>query len=212
MKLTPIDIQQQQFKKSWRGFLRREVQSFLDLVAQQLGELSRENNELRVELRRTQREIEEHKGRETTLKEAMLTAQRAIEEIREQAQKEAELVVSEAELRADKIIQHAYGKVNKVLEEMSELKRMRARAIEELRGIVQTHTRLVEEAEGAVKRQRVELLEEMRGVLKTHARLLEVHDEDREQEQPEATVTVLDRLRAPAPPSSEDLARVDVRP
>jgi cell division initiation protein len=211
MKLTPIDIQQQQFRKTMRGFDSREVQSFLDLVAQQLGELSRENNELRVDLRRTQREIDDYKSRETTLKEAMLTAQRAIEEIREQAQKEAQLVISEAELRADKIVQHTYGKVNKVLEEMSELKRLRARAIEELRGIVHTHTRMLEDAENVVRRQRGELIEDLRTVLKTHERLLEVHDEEKRGEVPEATVTVLERLRAPAPPSSEDLSLVDAR-
>ncbi len=180
MKLSPIDVQQQQFRRALRGFDSREVQAFLDLLAQQLGEHSRENTELRAELRRVQREVEEHRDRETTLKEAMLTAQRAIEEIREQAQKEAQLVVSEAELQAERLVHNAHRRVTKVLEEIGDLKRQRVRAIEELRGI-----------------------------LSTHQRLLEAHDEAIAKETEEGTVTVLERLRAPKPPSSDDLALVD---
>ncbi len=180
MKLTPIDIQQQQFRRELRGFDRREVQSFLDLVSQQVGELVRENTELKVAMRRAEHEIEAHRDRETTLREAMLTAQRAIEEIREQARKEAELVVSEAEVRAEKIVHNAHGRVTKILEEVAELKRQRARAIEELRGILQTHVRL-----------------------------LDLHDQSIEREAPQASVTVLERVRAPAPPRADDVARAD---
>jgi len=100
MRLTPIDIQQQQFHRIWRGVDSRQVQSFLDLVAQQLGELVRENGELRVELRRMTQELDEHRNREETLRQAMLTAQRAIDEIRENAKKEAQVVIADAELRA----------------------------------------------------------------------------------------------------------------
>src|SRR6185503_1670263 len=110
----------------------------LDLVAQELSEVVRENSELKADLRRSQRDLEEHRDRETTLKEAMLTAQRAIEEIREQAQKEAQLVVSEAELRAERIVHAAHSKATKILEDVNDLKRQRARAIAELRGIVRT--------------------------------------------------------------------------
>ena len=100
MKLTPIDIQQHQFRKTLRGFDPREVANFLELIGQQLGELSRENSELKAEQRRTKRELDEHRDQEHTLKEAMLTAQGAIAEIREQAQKEAQLTLTDAELRA----------------------------------------------------------------------------------------------------------------
>lgn len=180
MKLTPIDIQQQQFRTAFRGFERRDVQSFLDLVAQQMGELSRERGELQSEVRRTARELEEHREREASLREAMLTAQRAIDEIREQAQKEAQLVVAEAEIRAEKLLHNAHSRVMKILDEISDL-----------------------------RTQRVRLIEALRAVLKTHDRLLDVHEAESESESsdPVASITVLDRVRAPSPPSSEELAR-----
>jgi cell division initiation protein len=172
MKLTQIDVQQQQFRRELRGFDRREVQSFLDLVAQQIGELAHENSELKAAARRSQHELEEHRDRETTLREAMLTAQRAIEDIREQARKEAELVIAEAEVRAEKIIHNAHARTTSILEEVGELRRQRTRAIEELRGI-----------------------------LNTHIKLLDLHEQASEREPPQATVTVLNHVRAPPPPA-----------
>ncbi len=171
MRLSPIDVQQQQFRSVWRGYDRREVKGFIDLVAEQLTELSRENGKLTGELRQLKRELDEHRDREETLREAMLTAQRAIDEIRDQAKKEAQLVVSEAEMRAEKILHHAHGRVGKIVDEINEVRRQRTRAIEELKG-----------------------------VLNTHAKLLDTYAPDGREEKPEGSITVLDRVRAPEPP------------
>jgi len=173
MRLTPIDIQQQQFRRVLRGFERREVQAFLDLVAQQMGELIRENNDLRGDLRRSQQSLDEHREREDILREAMLSAQRAIEEIREQAKKEAQLIVTEAELRAEKILQHAHGRIGRLTDEINEIKRQRVRAIEELRA-----------------------------TLTTHGKLLELAEQSEEDAGDEGGITVLGRLRPPSPPST----------
>ncbi len=179
MKLTPIDIQQHQFRRALRGVDGGEVQDFLVLVADQLGEVTRENNELRSSVKRLEREVGDHRDREETLKQAMVTAQRAIDEIREQATKEAQLVVTEAEMRAEKILHSANVRVTKLADEVNDLKRQRARAIEELRG-----------------------------VLNTHVALLETHDEA--EDSSDGTVTILDRVRAPTPPSLDARSGGDV--
>jgi cell division initiation protein len=182
MRLTPIDIQQQEFGHRLRGYDRKEVENFLDLVAAQMGELSRDNSQMRSEISQLKREIEEHRDREETLREAMLTAQRAIDEIRDVAKKEAELVVTEAEMRAEKIVHSAHGRVTKLVDEVNDLKRQRTRAIEEIRSVLNTHTKLLDTYEQA------EL-------------------EDRRED---ATVTVLDRVRAPTPPAVDELGRSEV--
>ena len=178
MRITPIDIQQQQFHKGLRGFDRREVQSFLDLVSQQMGELIRQNDELQIEIRRLKQELDEHRNREDTLREAMLTAQRAIDEIRENAKKEAQLIVTDAEMRAEKILHNAHGRVTKLLDEINELKRQRTRALEEMRGLLRTHQKLIDTYETEVAPKE------------------------------EGTVTVLDRLRPPALPAVHPLSEV----
>lgn len=177
MKLTPLDIQQHQFARSFRGWDRREVQGFLELVAEHMGALTRETSELQADLRRSHRSLEEYRDREATFKEAMLTAQRAIDEMRDQARKEAQLIVSEAEVRAEKILHAAHARANRVLEDIQELKMQRMRA-------------------------RTELAQ----VIETHAKLLALHDEQAEPDSDSTTsVTVLNRLRAPSPPREEEL-------
>ena len=176
MKLTPIDIQQQQFGRQRRGYGRSEVDAFLEMVGEQLGELARENAELKTQLRCQEEELGQHRDRETTMREALLTAQQALEEIRDNAQKEAHLIISEAELKAEKILHNAHGRVGRILEDVTDLKRQRVRAIEELRGVLSTHSKLLDVQEEGAK----------------------VDDQEED-----ASVTVLGRLRAPAPPSEE---------
>ncbi len=173
MKLSAIDIEQQRFKRSWRGCDAGEVQRFLELVSQQWGEQDREMTEMRSELKRTQQDLTDLRDREEILKEAMLTAKRAIEDCRESAEKQSQLILAEAELRAEKLIAHAQVKSTELLEDISDL-----------------------------RRQRVRMIAELRGVINTHVRLLDVHEvENRDLQAP---LNVLDSLRAPAPPVSDD--------
>lgn len=170
MKLTPIDIEQQKFRSRLRGYDTREVHHFLEMVASQIAELNRDVSELRGEVARKNREVDELRNRESSLRDAMLTAQRALDDLRETAQKEARLVLHEAELRSEKILQNAHARAMQIQQEISDL-----------------------------RRQRVRFLEELRGVVKTHERLIEVHDEEL-REPAEAGLTLLERLRAPEPP------------
>jgi cell division initiation protein len=52
MKITPLDIQQQQFRVKFRGFDMVEVDNFLDQVANEFEELLRENNRVKEETAR----------------------------------------------------------------------------------------------------------------------------------------------------------------
>lgn len=144
MKLTALDIEQQRFKRTWRGYEPSEVHRFLDLVGQQMVEHNREMLELRQELKRTQRDLADMRDREDALKEAMLTAKHAIENCRESAQKESQLILGEAELRAEKLLQHAQSKSTELMEDISDLRRQRVRLIAELRGVINTHVRLLD--------------------------------------------------------------------
>jgi cell division initiation protein len=50
MKITPLDIQQMQFKISLRGYDRQEVDRFLEELAQTVEGLNRDNAALRDKL------------------------------------------------------------------------------------------------------------------------------------------------------------------
>lgn len=144
MKLTPLDIQQQQFKSGLWGYDGKEVDAFLDLVALELERLVRENNGLRDEVRRKEAELEEHRGREATLKETMTTATRVAEDIRENARKEAEVIVAQAESQADQIVKNAHTRLLRVLEDLDELRRQRVQLETSLRSVIDGHRKLLD--------------------------------------------------------------------
>ena len=76
MKITPLEIQQQQFKgKMFGGLDPDEVDGFLQLVAGEMENLVRENGELKEQNRRLLTEAEDIRQRETSLRETMLVAQ-----------------------------------------------------------------------------------------------------------------------------------------
>ena len=45
MKITPLEIKRQQFKKTMRGYDTVEVETFLEMVSNDMEDLIRENRE-----------------------------------------------------------------------------------------------------------------------------------------------------------------------
>jgi len=127
MKITPMDIQQQQFKGKMVGGLDpADVDSFLQAVAEEMEELLRENNDLKEKLARTASQLSELESRETQLREAMLAAHRISEEMKANAQKEAQLLISEAELKGERILADAENSLVTLRNQIQELKREKA--------------------------------------------------------------------------------------
>ncbi len=144
MKLTPLDIQQQQFKRTLTGFDPKEVDAFLDLVANAFEDLLRENNTLSDELRRKESQLDDHRERERTLKETMITATKISEDIKQGAHKEAEIVIGQAELQAEQIIQNAHTRLVRIMEDIDELKRQRAQFEGSMQSVIATHQKMLE--------------------------------------------------------------------
>ena len=59
---------------------------------------------------------------EDTLKQSIIIAQEAAEEVKKNANQEAKLIVGEAEKNADRIVQEAIAKSRQVMMDMEELK------------------------------------------------------------------------------------------
>src|SRR6266567_5885357 len=96
-KITPLEIQRQKFSRKWRGLDPVEVESFLALASEELEDLARAKSELESRVRALEEETAGHRERERMLRDTMVSAQRASEDIREAARKEAELIVREAQ-------------------------------------------------------------------------------------------------------------------
>jgi cell division initiation protein len=62
MRITPLDIQQKQFPVKFRGFDEEEVDSFLELVREEMEELLRDNASLREESKKYEKQVKEYKS------------------------------------------------------------------------------------------------------------------------------------------------------
>jgi len=145
MKITPLDIQQQQFRVRFRGFDMVEVDNFLDLVATEFEEILRENNRLREEERRKLERIQELEGMEKELRNALISAQHICDEIRNNARKEGELIIEEAKGNARKIIDAAQAEALQIEAEIRRLERQRAEWEASLRSTLEMHLKLLEQ-------------------------------------------------------------------
>ena len=125
-RLTPLEIQKHEFSKKWKGFDGVEVQTFLADVAEDMEHLARENVDLATRLRALEQENDEHRERERILKQTLLSAQQASEDIRTAARKEAELVVREAQDSAEKLTHSALQRSAEIEKAIHELKVQRA--------------------------------------------------------------------------------------
>ncbi len=144
MRITPLDIQQKQFASKFRGFDMEEVDSFLELIREEMEELLRENANLREEAKRFEKQLKEYKSMEGTLRDTLIGTQQMVEEYRNNATKEADLIRKEAELRADEIIGNAQAKVVKIHEDITDLKGIRRHFKEEVKRLIQSHMSMLE--------------------------------------------------------------------
>jgi cell division initiation protein len=144
MKVTPLDIQQQQFKTRFRGFDIREVDAFLEQMAETVESLQKENQNLGDEVRRLELEIQGYRKREETFKRALLNSQKVLDQMKDNARRSAELILAEAEVKAEKILNKAHNRLAQLHEDITELKRQRTQIEVQISSIIEAHSRLLE--------------------------------------------------------------------
>ncbi len=120
--LTPLDIHQKEFRRSFRGYNEREVDEFLDEVVRDFELLLKENAELRDQLEEMHRQLEHYRHLEETLNRALVVAQETADEVKANARREAELIIKEAERRAEQMAEQARERVRQLEEEYRELR------------------------------------------------------------------------------------------
>lgn len=144
MKLTPLDIQQQQFKIRFRGFDVREVDAFLEQIADDFESLQSNNVSLQDEISRLKLENQGYRQREETFKRAMLNSQKVLEQMKKNAQKSAELITADAEVKAEKLLNRAHSRLAQLHEDIAELKRQRIQIEIQVRSILENHTKFLD--------------------------------------------------------------------
>ncbi len=145
MKITPMDIEQQQFGRSFRGYNEEEVDDFLDRIAKDYEEVLNENIKLKEELERLQSRIEEYSKMDETLRSALVNAQKSAANIKDNVEREAQVVIENARIEAERIKQKASQDVYDLNNEIEALKKRKYLLLEKLKNTLKLHIRMLDE-------------------------------------------------------------------
>ncbi|MBB6621815.1 DivIVA domain-containing protein [Clostridium gasigenes] len=147
MKLTPMDINNKEFKKVLRGYKSEEVDEFLDEVVENYEEVFKENSRLKESLSRSTEQIEHYEKIENTIQNTLLLAQNAAEQARENTQKEADIILKSANDTAQKILDKSHSDVIQINDEYEKVKQEFIKFRAKFRNFMNTQTQTFNELE-----------------------------------------------------------------
>ena len=166
--LTPVDIHNKEFSRSFRGFNQEEVDDFLDQVVNDYEMLYRDNHQMKEEVELCTKQLDQYDQLEKNLQDTLQVAQRTAdevvntanvrgEEVRQAARQAGENLKREAELYAEKLkqdtereckrkIEAAAAQVRAAVAEYERIVRERRQFVAKMRNLMQTELGLLEEA------------------------------------------------------------------
>jgi cell division initiation protein len=145
MPLTPLDIHNKEFGRSFRGYDEDQVNEFLDQIIKDYEALIRENKDLQSQVMSLQERVDHFTNIEDTLSRTIIVAQETADEVKSNAKKEAQLVLKEAEKNADRIINESLAKSRKIAMEMEELKKQASIYRTRFRSLIEAQLELLKD-------------------------------------------------------------------
>ncbi|RNC83234.1 MAG: DivIVA domain-containing protein [Balneola sp.] len=107
MKITPLEIKQQQFEKSLRGYDVADVQAFLTLISNEYEHLLSKNKELEEQIEKLSDRVKHYERVEEALHETLQTTKESVAQKMDNARLEAKNTTDKAQMEAETIIQEA---------------------------------------------------------------------------------------------------------
>ncbi|WP_373598403.1 DivIVA domain-containing protein [Paraclostridium bifermentans] len=159
--LTPVEIENKEFKKGIRGYREDEVDEFLDIVKEDFENLYRENLDLKEKIRMYQDQINKYENIEETLKATLITAQTAAEDTCSAANKKSKIIVEEAELRSRQIIEQANNRVVEIRKEYDSLVKEFKIFRNKFKSLLEDEIRSVDDIFSDIDENSIEKIEEL---------------------------------------------------
>ena len=144
--LTPLDVRKKRgdFGKGLRGYDPQEVDTFLELVAERMEVLVKENLAFRGEIEQLREKVLAQEGREQAVQEALVTAQELRQDVKKQAHREAKLLEREARGRIKVMIAESEKLLTEHQTALQELERQRERFLKAFRTLLERELDTVE--------------------------------------------------------------------
>lgn len=141
---TPIDIQNKEFSKSFKGYKETEVDSFLDELTLDYEKLFRENIELKDKLGMMTEQVKHYSSIEQTIQKTLVMAQGTAEEVTLNARKKAELIIEDAEKDYKRKTESGNEELRKIKEEYERLRKEMMLYKTKCRSIISSQLAMIE--------------------------------------------------------------------
>ena len=151
--LTPLDVRKKKgdFSRGLRGYDPPAVDEFLELVADRMEELVRDNTALSERVSQISTSLSAYREREQAMNEALVAAQQLREDLRTQSTRESEAVLREARVEADRIIADARRTAHEAAEATRRVYAARARFLRSYRAFLERQVDEVASEEDRVR-------------------------------------------------------------
>lgn len=144
MKITPMEIKQQEFKRGMRGYDTVEVDTFLEMVGNEFEKLLQDVREYDKKIIALESELSKFKEVESTLKQTLMNVQQTSDKSLENSKKEAVLMRKEAELEVQKMVEEARRERDNMKEEVITLQTQKQSLITRLRHVLTSQLELMD--------------------------------------------------------------------
>lgn len=145
MTITPVDLRNFEFPKAFRGFAPEEVESIINEAAGEMERLLKENEDLTRRISSMQEQLKKYADLEESIKKTLLTAEKAVAEKQKAADQAMEVQVRETETVCNEMKQKALKEVETIKFELASLKMQKVRFMAEIRSLIESHSKLLEE-------------------------------------------------------------------
>jgi cell division initiation protein len=148
MTLTPEDIQSKQFHVRFRGFDVEEVDGFLEQVAENLLMLMEENRTLKAKVETMSQDLVVFKQDESSFKNAILSAQKVVDEMKKKSRSEANRLLMQANAEVTQLKDEANREIAALEARVDQLNGVESRLMTDLRAVLHGYLDQLEDARG----------------------------------------------------------------
>ena len=144
MNISPLDIRKQEFARTLRGYDTDEVRAFLESIADEMANLQKNTEELRMRNVQLETQLSDFRELEDKWKTTMISAQQSAEREREQARQEADILRRSAEIKAEEILDEARQRAARYREEAEMIRQEKRALVRRLKHLLQSQIELIE--------------------------------------------------------------------
>ena len=145
MRITPLDVRKQEFKRGMRGYDNYEVRAFLSTLADEYEAVLVDNKQLRERVLEQDEKLAEYRNLEQTLRDTLMTAERVTQDAKETARREGKVLVQEAKQRVQQVLAEAREQLNEMRREALAVHREKEAYLGRFRSLAEAQIHFVEQ-------------------------------------------------------------------